>query len=492
MAEQSITRTWKNIKTKSVTDTSTGNVRVFVIGLSPAPITGSTEIEVLRTTDGSNKWEYTLTGQRALLGYYNDNNATKINTQKLNQLVFTDAIKQYNNDRAAVLNNNANYANATEAEDNRRFFVGTSKIPGVIDPVTKQKISSDGTTLIDPTPPAPPGPAGPAPPGPAGPTPPDTNPPNFNLEISQETKKVKITTTPSTLRYPLNYDTKNNNYDFLKIQVAKYVPGLSGGLQEGTKLAIQSVKTRITDKGTSVILPMYPGISESNSVSWGSDELNPIQASFGAAAYNIINQFGSANFDFNKALQNAGDQLGAAVKNLANTPELQQYISAYFAGRAVGANILGRTTGMVVNPNLELLFKGPQLRSFKYSYRFTPRDNEEAKEIRRIIKFFKREMAVQKNDNHVFLKTPNVFFLDYIFRGTETNIHPFLNKIKPCALTSFNVNYTPDGTYMTYHDGEGKADGSMTSYTVDMQFDELEPIYRDDHSDSLDDPTMGY
>jgi len=316
---------------------------------------------------------------------------------------------------------------------------------------------------------------------------------NFNLEISQETKKVEITTTPSILRYPLNYDSKNNNYDYLKIQVAKYVPGLSGGLQEGTIPTIQSVKTRITEKGTSVILPMYPGISESNSVDWGSDQLNPIQATFGAAAFNTIQGFATNPKGFAGALQNAGDQMSAAVRSLiTNNPDLQTFISAYFAGQAVGANILGRTTGMVVNPNLELLFKGPQLRSFKYSYRFTPRDNKEAKEIRRIIKFFKREMAVQKNANNVFLKTPNVFFLDYIFKGNETNIHPFLNKIKPCALTSFNVNYTPDGTYMTYHDGGGIADGSMTSYSVDMQFDELEPIYRDDHSDSLDDPTMGY
>ena len=44
---------------------------------------------------------------------------------------------------------------------------------------------------------------------------------------------------------------------------------------------------------------------------------------------------------------------------------------------------------------------------------------------------------------------------------------------------------------MTYNDTE-KADGSMTSYLIDMQFDELEPIYRDDYTDTLDDPTMGY
>ena len=51
-------------------------------------------------------------------------------------------------------------------------------------------------------------------------------------------------------------------------------------------------------------------------------------------------------------------------------------------------------------------------------------------------------------------------------------------------MTSFNVDYTPEGSYMTY------GDGSMTSYAVNMNFAELEPIYNNDvHMDSDD---MGY
>ena len=42
-------------------------------------------------------------------------------------------------------------------------------------------------------------------------------------------------------------------------------------------------------------------------------------------------------------------------------------------------------------------------------------------------------------------------------------------------MTNFAVNYTPDGSYMTYGD-----DGSLTSYAVTMAFGELEPIYADE------------
>ena len=50
------------------------------------------------------------------------------------------------------------------------------------------------------------------------------------------------------------------------------------------------------------------------------------------------------------------------------------------------------------------------------------------------------------------------------------------------AMTNLNVNYTPDGTYMTYNET-----GSLTSYDLQMSFGELEPIYADEFDDSSDD-----
>ena len=91
-------------------------------------------------------------------------------------------------------------------------------------------------------------------------------------------------------------------------------------------------------------------------------------------------------------------------------------------------------------------------------------------------------MAPSKSKTEMFLKSPHVFKLKYYYKNGQQ--HPFLNKIKTCALTSFTVQYAPDGSYMTYDDG------SMTSYTVNMSFGELNPIYEDDINESSND--MGY
>ena len=123
------------------------------------------------------------------------------------------------------------------------------------------------------------------------------------------------------------------------------------------------------------------------------------------------------------------------------------------------------------------------LRTFAYTYKFTPREEREAKMIRKIVRFFKKHMAAKREGGkEMFLKSPDVFRLQYIFKNGGQ--HPFLNKIKLCALQSMDVQYTPDGSYMTYDDG------SMTSYQVSMQFGELNPIYNTDFEGSDDD--MGF
>ena len=64
----------------------------------------------------------------------------------------------------------------------------------------------------------------------------------------------------------------------------------------------------------------------------------------------------------------------------------------------------------------------------------------------------------------------------------EGRQHPSIGRIKDCALTAINTEYTPDGTYMTFDD----ADRTMTSYKITMRFTELEPVTEDDYGNSED------
>jgi len=221
---------------------------------------------------------------------------------------------------------------------------------------------------------------------------------------------------------------------------------------------------------------MQTGLSESTAVSWGQDSLNAVQAALARTVE------GSAEAIAGGDLSAVGSAVGGGFNDLmalAKDPAAKAALKAYFAGQAVGVNNLNaRSEGQVINPNLELLFTGPNLRAFNFNFTLTPRDSAEARIIRTMIRAMKRNMTPQRSSEALFLKTPRIFQIEYIY-GEGNEPHPFMNKFKPCACTNFTVNYTPDGSYMTY-----RGEPSMTSYQIAMSFGEIEPIYADEYKDN--------
>lgn len=203
-------------------------------------------------------------------------------------------------------------------------------------------------------------------------------------------------------------------------------------------------------------------------VKWGAEDMNAFQAIVAAAALSSIkdgiSEGGVAAFTGGaKLIANQKESLGAVT-------------ATYFAGQAAQVQgLLTRATGGIINPNTELLFQGPELRTFNFNFTLSAREPEEAKRIRNIIRFFKQGMSVKRADTGLFLKSPHTFEIRYHFAGDLQNDHPWINRIKECALVSCNVNYTPSGNYATYEDG------SMTQYDISLSFSELEPVYDDNY-----------
>lgn len=285
-----------------------------------------------------------------------------------------------------------------------------------------------------------------------------------------------------TLRYP-RQSLEQFGYDYIQISAYDWEKGGKTGLETGkNKKSGFGSGGRFKKKYETIQLPMQPNLSESTGVSWGKGELNEIEAAAAAGAMGTIAGAGAAKVD---DILGAGADMIGQFKGMLKDPKLEGAVAAYFAGQAVGQNVLTRATGNVINPNLELLFEGPTMRSFSFNFTLTPRDREEARICRKIIRAMKRNMAPQRSSSNLFLKTPRIFQIEYIY-GEGNTPHPFMNKFKPCACTNFNVNYTPDGSYMTY-----AGEPSMTSYTIGMSFGEIEPIYADEYK-GINSPTMGF
>jgi len=226
----------------------------------------------------------------------------------------------------------------------------------------------------------------------------------------------------------------------------------------------------------SVTLPIPSGISDQNQTDWGSQSMTAMDIFKADLAVSTLAEAAKGGNAGQAFADTAGGYLeflrrqGKAVK----TATVNAFAAA--AAGVEGQQLLARTTGMVMNPNMELLFKGPQLRPFSFKFTLSPRDETEAKNIVSIIRFFKQGMAPIRSKSNLFLKTPHTFQLRYLHRGDEKNgLHFKLNMFKECALQSFGVNYTPTGNYATYQDG------TMVSYEITMGFSELEPVFNDDY-----------
>ena len=268
-----------------------------------------------------------------------------------------------------------------------------------------------------------------------------------------------------SLRYPENLSLKTQ--DVIKFTILQYKPSLAGGnaTQTGRIVDLNGIVAGTTVLG-SITLPIPAGITDGNTVGWSMDEINNLQEAAAAGA-NIFLSGGTAG----EAVQPGVDALKA--------PELKDTVRGLITGMAVGnQNIMKRSQGATPNNNQELLFGGPSLRSFSFGFSFYPRSETEAIMVRKIIRTFKQSMSVKRSETSLLLKSPHTFAIQYMTVGQKQ--HPYLNRFKECALTTCTVDYTPDGTYMTY----GGTEKSMTAYRMTLQFSELEPLFDDEYGES--------
>ena len=156
----------------------------------------------------------------------------------------------------------------------------------------------------------------------------------------------------------------------------------------------------IKNLGT-VTLPMPNDISETNISAWGEDNLSSLAALVGGTALGVAK--GVSEFDTEK-IQNAIKDAAGEIFNGPGGETIKQLLALNAAAQIsqkFGINInpeafRSRITGTAINQNLELLFQGPKLRSFGFQFKMTPRSEDEAKNIRNILKFFKKGMSSQK------------------------------------------------------------------------------------------------
>jgi len=133
-----------------------------------------------------------------------------------------------------------------------------------------------------------------------------------------------------------------------------------------------------------------------------------------------------------------------------------------------GEKAFGRAT----NPYMEVLFDNVDLRTFDYTFTFSPRNADETNDVQTIIKMFRfHALPEVSGNNQAFMKLPSTFDIHYMYQldkdiATENS---FYTKIATCVCTGVKVNYTPEAV-------KSFASGAPTQITMTLSFQETEML----------------
>ena len=163
----------------------------------------------------------------------------------------------------------------------------------------------------------------------------------------------------------------------------------------------------------------------------------------------------------------SGENLGGGALNLL-AQALTSGGAGAIAGSAIGgkfgstlAGILGGTgftqaakgamvgAGIARNPHMAQVFRNVGFRSHSFSYKFSPKNLAESRELKNIVRNLKIAMHPKYLVGNHFFDYPLQFDIDVLDGNNE-----FLFDIGPSVLTDLQFDPTPNGPYFHYENGQ--------------------------------------
>ena len=244
------------------------------------------------------------------------------------------------------------------------------------------------------------------------------------------------------------YGTKSKKYSKIKklkkssnggdIQIGKPAPNsvLTGGL---------STHTTVTG-GVSLYMP--PGIKASYSAVTGHSDLGKA----GMLAGSISRMM---------AGKDTASQVEEALKGLGGFALTAARDMAVGVGEMMGLGdidgAISKITATSQNNFSEAIFEKINARTFSYTFKLIARNQDEAKDINKIVKFFKFHMHPELDmaNGGRYFRTPSEFEIHYAYNDQKNN---YLHELSRCVCNSVDVSYG-DGDFQSFRqfDGEGAA-----------------------------------
>ena len=238
--------------------------------------------------------------------------------------------------------------------------------------------------------------------------------------------------------------------------------GSASALYKGyTKTSVYGPKNKA--KGyQNIILFMPEDLGSEMKGQWGA-------AGWGLAAQSLLKTVGTKD-NLAEAVTTSLAGLNSALK-IGVYEGVTTAVNGITGGEADINQVMGGISGTIINPNVEMMYQAPDLRTFTLNFKMVPRNAKEAVEIRKICTTFRRAMlpsfggqawaGMAKNVGGL-LTIPKIVQPTFM-SGSSPN--EYIPQYKPCVISGVTINYTPDGAWAAYKGGSPVA----TNLSIDFK-----------------------
>ena len=207
-----------------------------------------------------------------------------------------------------------------------------------------------------------------------------------------------------------------------------------------------------------VVLPIPTNLNDNFSVSYNDAKLGSVLGSLVETGRNILE--GKQEL---ASRETATTVMGAAAVGVRGEV-------AKLGGETLMANI-DKATGAVPNPHLAAIFQDIGLREHSFTFRFSPKNAKETSILQNIIRSIKTRIlpgtAGGGTKTGPLFTFPDVVDISF---GPREMVPYFFER---CVVTSFAINYSPNGTPSFFKDG------NSTDIELSMSFKEIRVITRE-------------
>jgi hypothetical protein len=310
----------------------------------------------------------------------------------------------------------------------------------------------------------------------------------LSTDVKDAAENAGSASSGSSLRYPLDIGATAADH-FAVFDFYDYSPPFSSeavsisGTELTTLKAYNSSAENLKAAAyPQIVLYMPEGVAASYRTNWDGKAFGNVVAAGLKASSGIMNG------DYKTAID--------SLKNMAKTTmakaatDLSAAVTSAIAKRVTGDSIDTQTIfsasgGAILNPNVELIFGGHDLRTLQLTFKMVPYNKPEAEAVDAIVKTFKKVMLPKftggtnmsnfwkeaNKSGNGFIGLPNLCKITF-FKGSAKN--EAITQFKTCAITDFDVNYTPDGV------AAFGPDGYPVATQISLSFMETKLVYAED------------